>query len=52
MAATVLALPSPDRVYRDWRAARTAPLADGRAARPESHLELLSPAGRPCRSSP
>ncbi len=46
VTAAVLALPSPDRVYREWRAASTAPLADGRAARPESHLELLF-AGRP-----
>ena len=41
VTAAVLALPSPDRVYREWRAARTAPLANGRTARPESHLELL-----------
>jgi pyruvate dehydrogenase E1 component len=46
VAAAVLALPSPDRVYREWRAARVAPLADGRTARPVSHLERLFE-GRP-----
>ena len=48
VAATVLCLSSPDRLYRDWRASRIAPLRDG--SRPgDCHLERLVPAerGRP-----
>jgi pyruvate dehydrogenase E1 component len=40
--ATVLCLSSPDRLYRDWQASRSAPL-EGRTTR-TSHLErLLAP---------
>lgn len=38
--ATVLVLSSPDRVYRDWQAARSAPLRGAASAR-RSHLEAL-----------
>ncbi len=45
VAATVLCLSSPDRVYRDWQASITAPLRGGAVRR--SHLEsLLSPGER------
>ena len=37
--ATVLCLSSPDRLYRDWRSSRTAPLRNRTAA--ASHLESL-----------
>jgi pyruvate dehydrogenase E1 component len=41
--ATVICVSSPDRLYRDWRRARVAPVAKGRATTP-SHLErLLAP---------
>lgn len=43
--ATVLVLSSPDRLYREWRAARLAPLRDARAGRKPSHLERLVPPG-------
>ena len=44
--ATVLCLSSPDRLYRDWQAAATAPL-HGESSRTTSHLErLLLPAER------
>jgi pyruvate dehydrogenase E1 component len=43
VAATVVCVSSPDRLYRDWRRARVAPVTDGRVAAP-SHLErLLAP---------
>jgi len=46
VAATVVELSSPDRLYRDWRSARlTGPLRGEAPAR--SHLEqLVSPGGR------
>ncbi len=44
--ATVLCLSSPDRLYRDWQAAATAPL-HGHSSRATSHLErLLLPSER------
>ena len=48
--AWVLNLTSPDRLYREWRASRLAPIADARRPAATSHLErLLSqlPAGTP-----
>ena len=48
--AWVLNLTSPDRLYREWRASRLAPIADARRPAAPSHLErLLSqlPAGTP-----
>jgi len=41
IVASVLAVTSPDRLYRGWRAAEMAPLSDAHADRPQSHLELL-----------
>src|SRR5262249_44757209 len=41
--ALVLCLSSPDRVYRDWRRARTRPLEDG-GSPGESALDALLPA--------
>jgi pyruvate dehydrogenase E1 component len=43
VAAAVLCLSSPGRLYRDWRAARLAQLDDLRAGRRLSHLERLVP---------
>jgi pyruvate dehydrogenase E1 component len=37
----VLAVTSPDRLYRGWRSAQMAPLADAGARPRRSHLELL-----------
>jgi pyruvate dehydrogenase E1 component len=45
VAAGVLCLSSPDRVYRDWRRRRLTHLGDIHAARRDSHLERLVPAG-------
>jgi pyruvate dehydrogenase E1 component len=45
VGATVVCLSSPDRIYRDWREARLAPLRDIAAPRRETHLERLVPAG-------
>ena len=48
--AWVLNLTSPDRLYREWRASRLAPIADARRPAAPSHLErLLSqlPVGTP-----
>jgi pyruvate dehydrogenase E1 component len=45
VAAGVLCLSSPDRVYRDWRRRRLTHLGDIHAARQDSHLERLVPAG-------
>ena len=48
--AWVFNLTSPDRLYREWRASRLAPIADARRPAATSHLErLLSqlPAGTP-----
>jgi pyruvate dehydrogenase E1 component len=44
VAATVLLLSSPDRLYRDWRRSRLAPLREGYASVGPSHLERLIPA--------
>jgi pyruvate dehydrogenase E1 component len=45
--ALVLDLPSPDRIYRDWRAGLRAAARDGRAASDAHHLAaLLLPAER------
>jgi pyruvate dehydrogenase E1 component len=44
--AGVLVCSSPDRLYRDWRARRLAPLRSGGSAEP-SHLERLVPRGLP-----
>jgi pyruvate dehydrogenase E1 component len=41
VAATVLALSSPDRLYRDWRESRLEPLRTARAPVQTSHLERL-----------
>ena len=41
--ALVLCLSSPDRVYRDWKTARTKPLVDGGAPRTSTLDRLLSP---------
>ncbi len=43
VAAGVLVCSSPDRLYRGFRERRLAPLRDLRAARGDSHLELLFP---------
>ncbi len=43
--ATVLCLSSPDRLYRDWQAAATAPL-HGESSRATSHLERAPPPRR------
>lgn len=40
VAATVLVCSSPDRLYRDWRAARTRPLEDG-SPPARCHLDRL-----------
>lgn len=39
--ATVLCLSSPDRLYRDWRDKRLAPIREGKIASERSHLERL-----------
>jgi pyruvate dehydrogenase E1 component len=41
IAASVLAITSPDRLYRGWRSAQMAQLADAHAGRAQSHLDLL-----------
>jgi pyruvate dehydrogenase E1 component len=41
IAASVLAVTSPDRLYRGWRSRQMAPLANANDPRPASHLELL-----------
>lgn len=41
VATTVLALSSPDRLYRGWRAARLRPLRDASARPATSHLDTL-----------
>ena len=43
VAAGVLCVSSPDRLYRDWRARRLTHLQDLEATRGESHLERLVP---------
>jgi pyruvate dehydrogenase E1 component len=43
VAAGVLCVSSPDRLYREWRARRLASLRDIAAPRRESHLERLVP---------
>jgi pyruvate dehydrogenase E1 component len=43
VAATVILLSSPDRLYRSWRRPRLAPLRGGRTAAAPSHLERLTP---------
>ena len=44
--ALVLCLSSPDRLYRDWRRSRLAPLRDLSAKRRQSYLEqLVAPEG-------
>ena len=43
VAAGVLCLSSPDRVYRDWRARRLTHLADLSSRRELSHLETIVP---------
>lgn len=43
VSAGVLCIPSPDRLYRDWRRRRLAHLDDLRATRRHSHLERLVP---------
>jgi pyruvate dehydrogenase E1 component len=41
VAATVLCLSSPDRLYRDWRKTQLTPILDGKIASERSHLERL-----------
>jgi pyruvate dehydrogenase E1 component len=43
VAATVVVLSSPDRLYRDWRRARLTPLSEGRSTAGPSHLERIVP---------
>lgn len=43
VGAAVVVLSSPDRLYRDWREARLAPLRDAAARRRQTHLERLVP---------
>ena len=43
VAAGVLCVSSPDRLYRDWRARRLTHLRDLEATREPSHLERLVP---------
>jgi pyruvate dehydrogenase E1 component len=50
VAAGVLVCSSPDRLYRDWRARRVAPLGDLGARPAPSHLERL--VGRRLRGTP
>jgi len=44
VAATVVHLTSPDRVYRSWRAGFAGAVRDGRVVRRPSHLHRLVPA--------
>ncbi len=43
VAATIVVLSSPDRLYRDWRSSRLAPLRGGPLPAGASHLERLIP---------
>jgi pyruvate dehydrogenase E1 component len=44
VAAAVLCVSAPGRLYREWRSQRTVHVADIGAAREDSHLERLFPA--------